>query len=118
MGSMNDASMPDGTEVDPSPASNPAPDSFINTDREPAPPPRLDGPVADRDSRPTRQGGRGLAGLLAASLLSAVLASTGTAAVLVASASPATAPGATANTRVVNTAPDTQDITGVVATAR
>ena len=115
---MNDAVTPDGNEVGPSPAGNPDPDSSIHTDLEPAPPPRLDGPVADRDPRPTRQGGRGLAGLLGASFLSAVLASTGTAAVLVGTASPATSPTPTANTRVVNTAPDTEDITAVVAAAR
>ena len=115
---MNDAVTPDGNEVGPSPAGNPDPDSSIHTDLEPAPPPRLDGPVADRDPRPTRQGGRGLAGLLGASFLSAVLASTGTAAVLVGTSSPATSPTPTANTRVVNTAPDTEDITAVVAAAR
>jgi len=116
---MNDAAMPDGNEVGPWPAGDPDPDSFIHTDLEPAPPPRLEGPVADRDPRPTRQGGRGLAGLLGASLLSAVLASTGTAAVLMSTATPATSPAAaTANTRVVNTAPDTEDITAVVAAAR
>ena len=115
---MNDAVTPDGNEVGPSPAGNPDPDSSIHTDLEPAPPPRLDGPVADRDPRPTRQGGRGLAGLLGASFLSAVLASTGTAAVLVGTASPAISPTPTANTRVVNTAPDTEDITAVVAAAR
>jgi len=115
---MNDAGMPDGPQFDPAPASNPAPDSFSHTDVEPAPPPRLDDPVADRDPRPTRQAGRGLAGLLGASLLSAVLASTGTAAVLVGTAAPATTPAATANTRAVNTAPETDDITAIVATAR
>ena len=115
---MNDAVTPDGNEVGPSPAGNPDPDSSIHTDLEPAPPPRLEGPVADRDPRPTRQGGRGLAGLLGASFLSAVLASTGTAAVLVGTASPPISPAPTANTRVVNTAPDTEDITAVVAAAR
>jgi serine protease Do len=115
---MNDAVMPDGSQVDPAPASNPDLDSSIHTDLEPAPPPRPDDPVADRDPRPTRQGGRGLAGLLGASLLSALLASTGTAAVLVGSATLATSPAPTANSRAVTTAPDTQDITGVVAAAR
>ena len=115
---MSDARMPDGHEVDPSPASIPGPDSSIHTDLEPAPPPRLDGPVADREPRPTRQGGRGLAGLLGASLLSAVLASTGTAAVLLGTVPPATSPAPTANTRAVNTAPDAEDITAVVAAAR
>jgi len=115
---MNDAVMPDGNEVGPSPAGNPDPDFFIHTDLEPAPPPRLEGPVADRDPRPTRQGGRGLAGLLGASFLSAVLASTGTAAVLLGTASPAPSPVPTANTRGANSAPDTEDITAVVAAAR
>jgi serine protease Do len=118
---MNDALTPDGNEVDPSTANDPTPASSIHTDVEPAPPPRLDGPVADRDPRPTRQAGRGLAGLLGASLLSAILASTGTAAILVGTASPAASSASTvptANTRAVNTAPDTEDITGVVATAR
>ena len=109
-----------GPEVDPSTTNNPDPDiaSSLHTDVEPAPPPRLDDLVADRDSRPTRKGGRGLAGLLGASLLSAVLASTGTAAFLASTAAPAAAPAATANTRAVDTAPDAEDITAVVATAR
>jgi S1-C subfamily serine protease len=118
---MNDALTPDGNEIDPSTGNDPNPASSIHTDVEPAPPPRLDGPVADRDPRPTRQAGRGLAGLLGASLLSAILASTGTAAILVGTASPAASSASTvptANTRAVNTAPDTEDITGVVATAR
>ena len=117
---MNEALQPDGTRDEPSTANNPPsdPDSFLHTDVEPAPPPRPDGPVADRDPRPTRQGGRGLAGLFGASLLAAILASTGTAAVLTGTAAPATTPAPTANTRAVNTAPDTEDITGVVATAR
>ena len=116
---MNDAFDPDRDKVDPSPANNQTPDSFIHTDLEPAPPPRLDDPVADRDPRPTRQAGRGLAGLFGASLLSAILASTGTAAVLVGTATPsAAAPASTANTRAVNTANDAEDITAVVATAR
>jgi S1-C subfamily serine protease len=115
---MNDAHMPDGGRVDPSPASSPDPDSSIRTDLEPVPPPRLDGPVAERDPRPTRKGGRGLAGLLGASFLSAALASTGTAAILVGTGSPGASPAATANTRVVSTATDTEDITAVVASAR
>ena len=109
-----------GPKVGPSTTNEPDPDiaSFLHTDVEPAPPPRLDDPVADRDSRPTRKGGRGLAGLLGVSLLSAVLASTGTAAFLASTAAPAAAPAATANTRAVDTAPDAEDITAVVATAR
>jgi S1-C subfamily serine protease len=118
---MNDALTPDGNEIDPSTGNDPNLASSIHTDVEPAPPPRLDDPVTDRDPRPTRQAGRGLAGLLGASLLSAILASTGTAAILVGTASPAASSASTvptANTRAVNTAPDTEDITGVVATAR
>ena len=110
----------DAPEVDPSTTINQDPDiaSSPHTDVEPAPPPRPDDLVADRDPRPTRKGGRGLAGLLGASLLAAVLASTGTAAVLTSTAVPATAPAATANTRAVDTAPNAEDITAVVATAR
>jgi serine protease Do len=109
-----------GPEVDPSTTINSDPDiaASLHTDVEPAPPPRLDDLVADRDSRPTRKGGRGLAGLLGASLLSAILASTGTAAVLTSTAAPASTPAATANTRAVDTAPDAEDITAVVAAAR
>jgi len=117
---MNEDLPADGPEVDPSTTSNPDPDiaSSLHTDVEPVPPPRPDDPVADRDSRPTRKGGRGLAGLLGASFLSAVLASTGTAAVLVGTAAPAATPAPTANTRVVTTGTDSGDITAVVATAR
>ena len=118
---MNDALEQDGPQTDPSTASTASTTSFdssIHTDAEPAPPPRLDVPVADADPRPTRKGGRGLAGLLGASLLSAVLASTGTAAVLTGAVSSPALPAATANTRVVNTATDTEDITAVVAEAR
>ena len=116
---MNEAQQPDGTEKSPSPTDNPDHDSFpLNTEAEPAPPPRLDPPVADRDPRPTRQGGRGLAGLLGASLLSAILASTGTAAVLTGAAAPAASPAATTNSRAVSTSQDAEDITAVVAAAR
>ncbi len=117
---MNEANEPDGIHTDPSPATT-APstvDLSSDTDVEPAPPPRPDAPVADRDPRPTRQGGRGLAGLLGASLLSAVLASTGTAAVLLATAAPAATPAPIANTRAVTTGSGNEDITAVVATAR
>src|SRR5207244_3599839 len=110
---MNEEIQPDGIHTDPSPApTTPSTVDFSShTDVEPAPPPRRDGQMADRDPRPTRQGGRGLAGLLGASLLSAVLASTGTAAVLVGTAAPAAAPAPTANTRVVTTGTDSGDIT-------
>src|SRR5215510_502232 len=117
---MNEAIQPDGSHTDPSPASTEPStfDSSIHTDVEPAPPPRPDAQVADREPRPTRQGGRSLAGLLGASLLSAVLASTGTAAVLVGAAGPATTPAPTANSRAVTTGTQAEDITAVVATAR
>ncbi|HTK44116.1 MAG TPA: trypsin-like peptidase domain-containing protein [Patescibacteria group bacterium] len=117
---MNADPQTDGPQVDPPTTSTRAPDidSSLHADVEPVPPPRLDDPVADRDPRPIRKGGRGLAGLLGASLLSAVLASTGTAAVLTSATAPASAPAATANTRAVNTATNSDDITAVVATAR
>jgi serine protease Do len=116
---MNEVQHPDGPEIGPSTTDTPNLDnSLLHTEAEPAPPPRLDPPVAVRDPRPTRPGGRGLAGLLGASLLSAVLASTGTAAVLTATAAPAASPAATANTRAVSTSQDVEDITAVVATAR
>ena len=92
--------------------------SFLLTDVDPAPPPRLDALVADREPRPTRTGGRGLAGILGVSLLSAVLASTGTAAVLTGSLAGASTASPTANSRAVTTAGGTEDITAVVATAR
>jgi serine protease Do len=74
--------------------------------------------MADREPRPTRTGGRGLAGILGASLLSAVLASTGTAAALTGSLAGAATASPTANTRAVTTAAGTEDITAVVAAAR
>jgi serine protease Do len=117
---MNDELDPGGPGSDPDPGTNPTGDidSSLHTDVEPAPPPRLDAPVADRDPRPTRAAGRGLAGLLGASLLSAVLASTGTAAVLTgAIGGAASSPSPTANSQVV-TSTDTDDITAVVAAAR
>ncbi|HJW22424.1 MAG TPA: trypsin-like peptidase domain-containing protein, partial [Candidatus Limnocylindrales bacterium] len=85
-------------------------------------PPQPD-PATAPVPRPPR-GGRGLAGLLAASLLSAVLASTGTAAILTASLGGAPAPASsgaspTSNATVVNqTTVVGDDITGIVATAR
>jgi S1-C subfamily serine protease len=120
MEAMNADPQTDGPQVDPPTSNNQTPDidTSLHTDVEPAPPPRPDDLVADRDPRPTRKGGRGLAGLLGASLLSAVLASTGTAAVLTSAAPAATAPTATANTRAVNNTTSSDDITAVVATAR
>src|SRR5258705_8532386 len=91
---------------------------LLHIDVEPAPPPRLDAPMADREPRPTRTGGRGLAGILGASLLSAILASTGTAAALTGSLAGAATASPTANTRAVTTAAGTEDITAVVAAAR
>jgi S1-C subfamily serine protease len=73
--------------------------------------------VADREPRPSRRVGRGLAGLASLSLLSAVLASTGTAALLQGSLPGGTTAGPTANARTVATGDD-DDITAVVAAAR
>jgi S1-C subfamily serine protease len=90
-----------------------------STDVEPAPPPRLADPVAERAPRPPRAGGRGLvglAGLTAVSLLSAVLASAGTVAVLQAS-DPAAASAPAGNGRTVQ-AVDPADIIEVVAASR
>jgi S1-C subfamily serine protease len=117
---MNAYSQTDEPQVDPPTSNNQTQDfaSAAHPDVEPVPPPRPDDLVADRDPRPTRKGGRGLAGLLGASLLSAVLASTGTAAVLTTTAPTAPAPPATANTLAVNSAKSAEDITAVVATAR
>jgi serine protease Do len=120
MDDMHDALEPDGPTSDPAPGSNPTRDidSSLHTDVEPAPPPRLDAPVPDREPRPTRTGGRGLAGLLAVSLLSAVLASTGTAAALTGAFAGTAAPSPTANSRAVTAPAGTEDITAVVAAAR
>ena len=117
---MNEALRPDGSHIDLSPATTEPSriESSIHTDVEPAPPPRPDDPVADREPRPTRKGGRGLAGLLGASLLSAVLASTGTVAVLTHGAAPAATGSPAADSRTVNSLPADGDITDVVATAR
>jgi serine protease Do len=118
---MNDALHPDEPAADPGPGTAPidTTDSSLHTDAEPAPPPRLDVPVADREPRPTRKGGRGLAGILGASLLAAVFASTSTAAVLTGALTPASVTATpTANSRAVTTATDPEDITAVVATAR
>jgi serine protease Do len=71
--------------------------------------------------RPSRPGGRGLAGLLGVSLLSAVLASGGTAAVLTANlqAPTGTAPAQTTDATTVNQTTVTgDDITAIVATAQ
>ena len=117
---MNDALGPAGPQTDQAHGSDLIHKTPpFHTDVEPAPPPRLDAPVADRDPRPTRSGGRGLAGVLGASLLAAVLASTGTAAVLTGTLAPSSVtPTQTANTRSVSTGSDAEDITAVVASAR
>ena len=92
---------------------NPDPSSDI--DVEPAPPPRLDDPVADRAPRPSRAGGRGLAGLLAVCLLSGTLASAGTVALLTGPLADASDPQGAA--RTVQSTTD-GDLTDVVASAR
>jgi serine protease Do len=84
-------------------------------DVEPAPPPRLDDPVADRAPRPSRTGGRGLAGLLAVCLLSGTLASAGTVALLTGPLAGAADPQGAA--RTVQSTTD-GDLTEVVASAR
>ena len=89
---------------------------------EQLPPPQLS-PAGSPVPRPPRAGGRGFAGILAASLLSAILASGGTAAVLTANlhgASPAPAsPASTTNATTVNQTTVTgDDITGIVAAAQ
>jgi serine protease Do len=113
---MDEHQQPAGEGTD---ASNPTDSStspILLTELEPAPPPRFDASVADQAPRPSRNGGRGLAGLLAISLLSAVLASTGTAAVL--ERSSAADPTPTAAGRTVTTVESTEDITAMVAAAR
>jgi S1-C subfamily serine protease len=94
-------------------------DNPFLTEFEPAPPPRLDPPATDQASRPSRVGGRGLAGLLAVSLASAVMASAGTVAILGGGItnSPASTTAAP-NARTVTTVESADDITAVVATAR
>jgi S1-C subfamily serine protease len=115
---MNDEPRPDERDLD-RPATHIQADHDLPflTDPEPAPPPRLGDSVADTEPRPSRVGGRGLAGLAAVSLLSAVLASTGTAALLQSSLAGAEAASPTTNARTVASAADA-DITDVVAAAR
>ena len=90
-------------------------DDLLHTDVEPAPPPRLDAPVADRAPRPSHTGGRGLAGLLAVCLLSGALASAGTVALLTGPLADAGDPDGAA--RTVQSSTD-GDLTAVVASAR
>jgi S1-C subfamily serine protease len=114
----------------------PTPLSTPPTEPEPALPPRLDPPVTDQATQPSRADGWGLGGsttpesprrsrargmgtLLGASLLSAVLASTGTVAILtgtIGTAPTTTTP--TANGRTLTTIEQPEDITAVVAKAR
>jgi len=91
----------------------------LHANPEPAPPPRLAAPLGQLDPRPSRTGGRGLAGLLAASLLSATLASAGTAVLVTgpfAPGAPTDAPTGIGST--VSTTTSADDIADVVATAR
>jgi len=90
-------------------------DTPLDIHVEPAPPPRLDAPVADRAPRPSRAGGRGLAGLLAVCLLSGTLASAGTVALLTGPLVDAGDPQGAA--RTVQSTTD-GDLTAVVASAR
>jgi S1-C subfamily serine protease len=90
-------------------------DASPDIDVEPAPPPQLDDPVADRAPRPSRTGGRGLAGLLAVCLLSGTLASAGTVALLTGRLADAGDPQGAA--RTVQSTTD-GDLTAVVASAR
>jgi serine protease Do len=93
--------------------------STPSAEPEPAPPPRLDAPASDQAPRPARTGGRGLGRLLLTSLLSAVLASTGTTAILLNAVATSPVPVSTAPAgRTVTTTGTSDDITGVVATAR
>jgi serine protease Do len=92
-------------------------DELPITEPEPAPPPRLEAPVGQPDPRPSRPGGRGLAGLLAACLLSASLASAGTAVLLVGPFVPVTSPAPAANASTVSTTISADDISAVVAAA-
>ncbi|HYN68693.1 MAG TPA: trypsin-like peptidase domain-containing protein [Candidatus Eisenbacteria bacterium] len=96
---------------------------IASTDAEPAPPPRLEQPVTMPVPRSPRAGGRGLAGVLAASLLSAVLAAGGTAALFQSGAirEPAATPAPTSNattTSTTQTSAADGDITAIVATAK
>ena len=114
VGPSRDAGRPIGTAASPS------------TDAEPAPPPRLELPVTMPVPRPPRAGGRGLAGVLAASLLSAVLAAGGTAAlfesgairVTAAAATPAPTSNATTTSTNQTSVVTDGDITAIVASAK
>jgi serine protease Do len=90
--------------------------SFLDTPAEPVSPPRLGESVADTAPRPSRAGGRGLAGLLAICLLSGSIASAGTVAVL-AGPLAAHAPQQGAAGQTIRSTTD-GDLTQVVANAR
>jgi serine protease Do len=87
----------------------------LDIDLEPAPPTRPDAPVADRAPRPSRAGGRGLAGILAVCLVSGTLASAGTVALLTGPLADSANPQGAA--RSVQSTTD-GDLTAVVASAR
>lgn len=120
-------------DFDPTPTVAPSQDAgppvataaIPSTDAEPAPPPRLEQSVTLPVPRPPRTGGRGFAGVLAASLLSAVLAAGGTAALFESGAITETAAAATpvptsnATTTSTQTSVVTDgDITAIVAAAK
>ena len=89
---------------------------WLHAATEPVTPPRRGEPVADRAPRPSRAGGRGLAGLLALCLLSGSLASAGTVALMAGPLADSTgAQGAAGQT--IRSTTDT-DLTQVVAAAR
>ncbi|HUG31031.1 MAG TPA: trypsin-like peptidase domain-containing protein [Candidatus Limnocylindria bacterium] len=116
---MTDELRTDPGRGDVTPDLAPTCDSHLSTESEPAVPPRPDLPVTDPAPRPSRAGGRGLAGLLAVSILSAVVASTGTTALLLANLDGSTAASSpTANGRTIATGESDEDITAVVAAAR
>jgi thiamine biosynthesis lipoprotein len=97
-----------------------------STDAQPAPPPRLEHSVTLPVPRPPRAGGRGFAGLLAASLLSAVLAAGGTAALFergsIRETAAATTPAPTSNATTTSASQTSVvtdgDITAIVAAAK
>jgi serine protease Do len=117
---MNDELRAD-TEAFPADANpespSPQPESpLLHAATEPVPPPRPGQTVADSAPRPSRAGGRGLAGLLAVSLLSGTIASAGTVAVLAGPLAPSAAQQGPAGQTVRSTTD--VDLTQVVASAR
>ena len=116
---MNDDERADTEPLPANPNSDPRSQTespTFHTEVAPVPPPRLGDSVSDPAPRPSRAGGRGLAGLLAVCLLSGSLASAGTVALLTGPFSnPAT--DASANARTIQSTTD-GDLTDVVAAAR